>query len=274
MCFCCPAVGPVAVPEFSSSLQLDYELELAFFVGGPPNPMGRPISMTEAEERIFGVVLMNDCKCSSTLVQLKLVEKLKLVVHQRMPRREVTILHAKRISLLTTVLYSLRIITAHYCCNEGSARDIQSWEYVPLGPFTSKNFCTSISPWVVSLDALECCRCCPSNGPVQSPQPVEYLRDAEYQRSAYDIKLEVIVFTTLLYLAQRDSLFSILFSVTVLPHFIYFNLSTSTGSYPAVRRVGGIGSRQNQRQESVLEHEATVSAPQVGRLDRIMILTD
>jgi 2-keto-4-pentenoate hydratase/2-oxohepta-3-ene-1,7-dioic acid hydratase in catechol pathway len=46
----------------------------------------------------------------------------------------------------------------------GSARDIQAWEYVPLGPFTSKNFCTSISPWVVSLDALDPARCAPSAG--------------------------------------------------------------------------------------------------------------
>ena len=53
-----------------------------------------------------------------------------------------------------------------YCmlCCTGSARDVQAWEYVPLGPFTAKNFCTSISPWVVSMDALAPFRCVPSVG--------------------------------------------------------------------------------------------------------------
>jgi fumarylacetoacetase len=48
--------------------------------------------------------------------------------------------------------------------NDWSARDIQKWEYVPLGPFTAKNFATTISPWVVSLDALEPFRCSSSAG--------------------------------------------------------------------------------------------------------------
>ena len=47
---------------------------------------------------------------------------------------------------------------------QGSARDVQAWEYVPLGPFTSKNFCTSISPWVVTMEALEPFKCVPSAG--------------------------------------------------------------------------------------------------------------
>lgn len=42
--------------------------------------------------------------------------------------------------------------------NDWSARDVQKWEYVPLGPFTAKNFATSISPWVVTMDALRCVR--------------------------------------------------------------------------------------------------------------------
>lgn len=57
--------------------------------------------------------------------------------------------------------------------NDWSARDLQQWEYVPLGPFNAKTFATSISPWVVTLDALAPFRV---SGPVQQPQPLPYLR--------------------------------------------------------------------------------------------------
>lgn len=70
--------------------------------------------------------------------------------------------------------------------NDWSARDIQKWEYVPLGPFLAKNFGTSISPWIVTMDALEPFR---KNGPEQEPQPLPYLQAP--QPSAYDIHLEV-----------------------------------------------------------------------------------
>ncbi len=59
--------------------------------------------------------------------------------------------------------------------NDWSARDIQKWEYVPLGPFLGKNFCTSISPWVVTLDALEPFRVA---GPSQEPEPLSYLQNS------------------------------------------------------------------------------------------------
>ena len=70
--------------------------------------------------------------------------------------------------------------------NDWSARDIQKWEYVPLGPFLAKNFGTSISPWVVTLEALEPFRVA---GPGQDPPPLPYLLSVENQ--AYDIHLEV-----------------------------------------------------------------------------------
>jgi fumarylacetoacetase len=57
--------------------------------------------------------------------------------------------------------------------NDWSARDIQTWEYQPLGPFLAKNFCTSISPWIVTLEALEPFR---KPLPAQDPAPMEYLR--------------------------------------------------------------------------------------------------
>ncbi|ETW10362.1 fumarylacetoacetase [Aphanomyces invadans] len=75
--------------------------------------------------------------------------------------------------------------------NDWSARDIQKWEYVPLGPFGAKNFGTTISPWVVTLAALEPFRTEPSFGPVQDPEPLPYLLDANYSKGTYDIALEV-----------------------------------------------------------------------------------
>ena len=75
--------------------------------------------------------------------------------------------------------------------NDWSARDIQKWEYVPLGPFLAKNFATSISPWVTPLEALEPFRC---PGPEQDPAPLEYLRAPESH--TYDIQLEVALVTS------------------------------------------------------------------------------
>jgi fumarylacetoacetase len=70
--------------------------------------------------------------------------------------------------------------------NDWSARDIQQWEYVPLGPFNSKSFATSISPWIVTLDALEPFRV---PGPDQDPPPLPYL--AQRGSHGFDIELEV-----------------------------------------------------------------------------------
>ena len=113
-------------PVFGASRMVDFELEMGFFVG-PGNRLGEPVPVGEAEEHIFGMVLVNDW----------------------------------------------------------SARDIQKWEYQPLGPFLAKNFATTISPWVVTLDALEPFRCA---GPGQEPQPLPYLQGSD---GAFDIALEV-----------------------------------------------------------------------------------
>lgn len=117
-----------ADPVFGPCKLMDFELEVAFFVGGPANKLGEPIDVKTAHERIFGFVVMNDW----------------------------------------------------------SARDIQKYEYVPLGPFTAKNLGTSISPWVVTTFALE-----PFKVPnfEQSPQPFPYLRHEDAFN--FDIKLEV-----------------------------------------------------------------------------------
>lgn len=73
--------------------------------------------------------------------------------------------------------------------NDWSARDIQKWEYVPLGPFLAKNFASSVSPWIVTLDALEPFR---TQGPSQNdPKPLEYLQ--QEGAHAFDIKLQVAI---------------------------------------------------------------------------------
>jgi fumarylacetoacetase len=116
-----------AMPSFGPSREMDFELEMGFFVG-PGNERGEPIPMEKTLDHIFGMVLVNDW----------------------------------------------------------SARDIQRWEYQPLGPFLAKNFMTSISAWVVTVDALEpfC-----TKGPDQDPEPLPYLKQIDDR--AYNIDLEV-----------------------------------------------------------------------------------
>ncbi|MCU1717184.1 fumarylacetoacetase [Pseudomonas sp. 5P_3.1_Bac2] len=86
---------------------------------------------------------------------------------------------------------------AGYCLlNDWSARDIQAWEYQPLGPFLAKNFITTISPWVVTAEALEPFRCAQAPRPAGDPQPLAYLLDAADQaHGALDIELEVLLLT-------------------------------------------------------------------------------
>ncbi len=114
-------------PIFGASKQLDFELEMAFIVN-KNTEMGESISVEEAEEAIFGMVVFNDW----------------------------------------------------------SARDIQSWEYVPLGPFLGKNFGSSVSPWVVTLEALEPFR---TASPKQEPEVLDYLKSSGDKN--FDINLEV-----------------------------------------------------------------------------------
>ena len=74
--------------------------------------------------------------------------------------------------------------------NDWSARDIQKWEYVPLGPFLAKSFASSISPWIVTLDALEPFR---TKGPKQDPEPLPYL--TQKGDHSFDIQLELDIVT-------------------------------------------------------------------------------
>jgi fumarylacetoacetase len=126
-----------AVPTFGPCQSLDYELELAAFVG-PGNALGTPIPLARAEENIFGVCLLNDW----------------------------------------------------------SARDIQAWEYQPLGPFLAKNFATSLSPWVVSLEALAPFRIPAFSRPAGDPAPLPYLtHPADQAHGGLNLKLEVRLVT-------------------------------------------------------------------------------
>jgi fumarylacetoacetase len=80
--------------------------------------------------------------------------------------------------------------------NDWSARDIQAWEYQPLGPFLSKSFATTISPWVVTLDALAPFRWPVAARPASDPAPLPYLTSARAMESgAFDISLEVYLST-------------------------------------------------------------------------------
>ncbi|KAI5923488.1 hypothetical protein F4810DRAFT_701200 [Camillea tinctor] len=122
-----PAAEPKQ-PVVAPCRRLDFELELGCLLARP-NSMGVPIGIAEAEDHIFGYVLLNDW----------------------------------------------------------SARDVQSWEYVPLGPFNSKNFASTVSPWVVLADALEPFR----TKPIENPTPVQgYLKEGR-EDTVFDIELEV-----------------------------------------------------------------------------------
>jgi len=120
-------------PVFAASARLDYEVELGFVVG-PGNRLAAPIAIDEAEDHLFGVVLLNDW----------------------------------------------------------SARDLQAWEYQPLGPFLAKSFATTISPWIVTFEALAPFRCPAFARPAEDPQPLPYLLNSHDQESGgLDIGLEM-----------------------------------------------------------------------------------
>jgi fumarylacetoacetase len=76
--------------------------------------------------------------------------------------------------------------------NDWSARDIQAWEYQPLGPFLAKSFATTISPWIVTMDALEPYRCPAFPRAAEDPQPLPYLQDeADQREGGFSIELEM-----------------------------------------------------------------------------------
>lgn len=134
--------GEAAEPQVGPSQRLDLELELGFFIG-PGNPLGEPVGIAEAEDRLFGVCLLNDW----------------------------------------------------------SARDLQAWEYQPLGPFLAKSFATTVSPWIVTMEALAPFRA-PFTRPAGDPAPLPYLDSAANRdHGAIDLALESWLQTA----AMRDA---------------------------------------------------------------------
>ena len=116
--------------------------------------------------------------------------------------------------------------------NDWSARDIQAWEYVPLGPFLGKSFATSISPWVVPLDALGAARVA---GPVQDPSPLAYLAPAEPW--GLDLALEVDLNGTVV---SRPPFASMYWTPDqMLAHLTVNGASTRTGDLYASGTVSG-----------------------------------
>lgn len=120
-------------PSWQPSKLLDYELEVGCFVG-QGNTLGNPIPISQAEQHLFGICLLNDW----------------------------------------------------------SARDVQKWEYQPLGPFLAKSFATSISPWIVTMEALAPFRCAEFSRPTGDPVPLTYLSSHENSKSGgINLSLEV-----------------------------------------------------------------------------------
>jgi fumarylacetoacetase len=128
--------GNGAAPTLQPTKRLDHELELGLVIG-QPSQQGEPIAIEDAEDHLFGIVLLNDW----------------------------------------------------------SARDIQAWEYQPLGPFLSKNFASTLSPWIVTLEALAPYRQAFTR-PEGDPAPLPYLDSASNrEQGAIDIALEAWVQT-------------------------------------------------------------------------------
>jgi fumarylacetoacetase len=135
--------------------------------------------------------------------------------------------------------------------NDWSARDIQTWEYQPLGPFLAKNFCTSISPWIVTLEALEPFR---KPLPAQDPEPMEYLRlPSDF---SFDIQLEVRLQT------EKMS------EVQVISRSNFQNLYWSVSQQLAHHTVGGCN-----LQPGDLLASGTISGPTEGSRGSMLELT-
>jgi fumarylacetoacetase len=86
--------------------------------------------------------------------------------------------------------------------NDWSARDMQAWEYQPLGPFLAKNFATTISPWIVTMEALEPYRVTMDTRPAGDPAPLPYLTSNIAERDAFDVTLEVYLESRIMRVAE------------------------------------------------------------------------
>ena len=152
---------------------------------------------------------------------------------------------------------------AGFCLlNDWSARDIQAWEYQPLGPFLSKSFITSISPWVVTAEALEPFRKAQPARPAGDPQPLPYLLDSRDQAAGgFDIELEVLLTTA----AMREQ--------NLPAHRLA--LSNSLHMYWTVAQLVAHHSVNGcQLQAGDLFGSGTLSGPQAGQFGSLLEMTE
>lgn len=137
--------NPTDVPAFGPCRRLDYELEMAVWVG-QGNDLGQPIPIGEAGGHIAGISILNDW----------------------------------------------------------SARDIQAWEYQPLGPFLAKNFHSTVSPWIITMDALAPYRVAQPDRPEGDPAPLPYLLDeVDQAEGAFGVTMEVHIRTANMRAAEQ-----------------------------------------------------------------------
>jgi len=187
-------------PVFIPCKNLDYEMEVGFFVG-QGNEFGTPIPIGEAEKHIFGLCLVNDW----------------------------------------------------------SARDIQAWEYQPLGPFLAKNFATTISPFVVTMEALAPFRTKAFERDAGDPAPLDYLNDEHDQKfGGIDINLEVFIQTQKMrnekiepHMLSRSNMKDLYWTIgQMLTHHASGGCNLQTGDLIAT---GTISGREKSERGSMLE---------------------
>ncbi len=180
-----------APPVFIPCKNLDYEMEVGFFVG-KGNTLGESIPIESAEEHIFGLCLVNDW----------------------------------------------------------SARDIQAWEYQPLGPFLAKNFATTVSPFVVTMEALAPFRVPAFERDAGDPQPLDYLNGEQNKtHGGFDIKLEVYIQTAKMreeniepFLLSRSNMKDLYWTIgQMLTHHASNGCNLQTGDLMATGTVSGRG---------------------------------
>jgi fumarylacetoacetase len=189
-------------PAFGPCKRLDYELELAIYIG-TGNTQGERVAMTDAESHVFGLGILNDW----------------------------------------------------------SARDIQGWEYQPLGPFLSKNFASTVSPWIVTLEALAPFRV-PFERAAGEPAPLPYLSSpGNSAAGAFDVRLQVALSTAR---SRQDGV-----PAAVLSHSNFRDAYWSVGQLVAHHTVNGCN-----LQPGDMLGTGTLSGPGADEAGSMMELSD
>ncbi len=180
-----------APPEYAPSKNLDYEMEMGFYVG-KCNDLGETVPIENAEDYIFGLSLVNDW----------------------------------------------------------SARDVQAWEYQPLGPFLAKSFATTVSPFVVTMEALAPFRVPAFERSEGDPQPLDYLSGEQNKKSGgFDVNLEVYIQTEKMrdenvepFMLSRSNMKDLYWTIgQMLTHHASNGCNLNTGDLMATGTISGEG---------------------------------